>query len=111
MEEYKRYIRTDEGKIEDLTRCRVSEDLVGKPFNPPHGWLIYREHIIATDDNLEELIDEYVLDEYGHYCVIGDIEARDMAERYYGTVYGAIWTDKGLIFVAKMNDKGELELL
>lgn len=26
-------------------------------------------------------------------------------------VYGAIWTDKGLIYVAKMNDKGELELL
>ena len=25
--------------------------------------------------------------------------------------YGAIWTDKGLIYVAKMNDKGELELL
>lgn len=26
-------------------------------------------------------------------------------------VYGAIWTDKGLIYVAKMNNKGELELL
>ena len=26
-------------------------------------------------------------------------------------LYGAIWTDKGLIYVAKMNDKGELELL
>jgi hypothetical protein len=26
-------------------------------------------------------------------------------------LYGAIWTDKGLIYVAKMNEKGELELL
>lgn len=26
-------------------------------------------------------------------------------------LYGAIWTNKGLIYVAKMNDKGELELL
>lgn len=26
-------------------------------------------------------------------------------------IKGAIWTDKGLIYVAKMNDKGELELL
>ena len=26
-------------------------------------------------------------------------------------IYGAIWTDKGLIYVAKMNKKGELELL
>ena len=26
-------------------------------------------------------------------------------------IYGAIWTNKGLIYVAKMNEKGELELL
>ena len=26
-------------------------------------------------------------------------------------IYGAIWTSKGLIYVAKMNDKGELCLL
>ena len=26
-------------------------------------------------------------------------------------LFGAIWTDEGLIYVAKMNDKGELELL
>lgn len=26
-------------------------------------------------------------------------------------IYGAIWTDKGLIFVAKMNKEGELELI
>jgi len=26
-------------------------------------------------------------------------------------IYGFIWTDKGLIYVAKMNEKGELELL
>lgn len=26
-------------------------------------------------------------------------------------IFGAIWTDKGLIYVAKMNNKGELELL
>ena len=32
-------------------------------------------------------------------------------EPYFWTVYGAIWTEKGLIYVAKMNDKGELELL
>ena len=26
-------------------------------------------------------------------------------------IYGAIWTPKGLIYVAKMNDKGELTLI
>jgi hypothetical protein len=32
-------------------------------------------------------------------------------EPYHWKVYGAIWTDKGLIYVAKMNEKGELELI
>lgn len=32
-------------------------------------------------------------------------------EPYFWTVYGAIWTEKGLIYIAKMNEKGELELL
>jgi hypothetical protein len=26
-------------------------------------------------------------------------------------IYGAVWTDEGLIYVAQMNKKGELELL
>ena len=30
---------------------------------------------------------------------------------YILNLYGAIWTDKGLIYVAKMNEKGKLELL
>ena len=37
-----------------------------------------------------------------------------MAKGYAGKnghIKGAIWTDKGLIYVAKMNEKGELELL
>lgn len=29
----------------------------------------------------------------------------------YDIIYGAIWTDKGLIYVAKMNSTGELELI
>lgn len=29
----------------------------------------------------------------------------------YYDYYGAIWTDKGLIYVAKLNKKGKLELL
>ena len=38
---------------------------------------------------------------------------QDMLEYYKRDykVYGAIWTDKGLIYIAKMNEKGELELI
>ena len=66
---------------------------------------------IKQSDNIEELCDEFVLCEDNHYCVVGDVEAKEMATTNYGTIYGAIWTNKGLIHVAKMNEKGELESL
>lgn len=61
-------------------------------------------------DTIEDLCDEFVIvDKYGNKprMVITDGFAVKMGH----TVYGAIWTDKGLIYVAKMNEKGELELL
>lgn len=36
---------------------------------------------------------------------------QEIKDKKIHNYYGAIWTDKGLICVAKMNDKGELELL
>lgn len=66
---------------------------------------------INQADTIEELCNEFVLCEDNHYCIVSDIEAKEMATTNYGIIYGAIWTDKGLIYVAKMNDKGELELL
>ena len=69
----------------------------------------FQDHIVRTADTVEELCDEYVrvnkdIHEY--------LASEDKPTRYKGSeIYGAIWTDKGLIYVAKMNDKGELELL
>ena len=60
------------------------------------------------------MCDEFVvwLDENNYHCFTTTnylyvYQNRDKAK----DVFGAIWTDKGLIFVAKMNDKGELELI
>ena len=93
-----KYIRTKDG-IQALYIDEFTEE--GKEY--------YKNCKIT--DTIEELCDEFVLCEDNHYCVIGDVEAKEMATTNYGTIYGAIWTDKGLIYVAKMNDKGELELL
>ena len=73
--------------------------------------------VINQADTIEELCDEFVIKAYCSNepflfmkeqmdikCFIKKCE-KDT------TIYGAIWTDKGLIYVAKMNDKGELELL
>ena len=80
--------------------------------------------IITRSDNLEDLIDEYVVD-CKHkdsikkhpfiYTLPKNIKAYylDLSQEIQDatTIYGAIWTSKGLIYVAKMNKDGEWELI
>ena len=70
-------------------------------------------------DTIEELCDEFVVI-YNEsrkftkpftsvYCDIKDVlKEHDLSEC---KIYGAIWTELGLKYVAKMNAEGELELL
>ena len=66
-------------------------------------------------DTIEELCDEFVIADVEHKCwervfkPALELVLKDYEKPY--EVYGAIWTNKGLIYVAKMNEKGELELL
>lgn len=72
----------------------------------------YREEdIIAQADTIEELCDEIVVVVDDYPVVVRDDERIEIWKQKYpsATFYGAIWTSKGLIYVAKMNDKGELE--
>ena len=65
-------------------------------------------------DTIEELCDEFVI-------IHKELNGNHTIHRAFwfakdefdsgNEVYGAIWTDKGLIYVAKMNIKGELELI
>lgn len=119
MKEFKRFIKTDEGRVEDLTRCKVSEDLVGKPFNPPDGWLIYRDSIVKDTDTLEEMCEEFVLVAPYRFKLpktTSDLnrdfdEMKDFYTDKDDIIYGAVWTDKGLKYIAKVNEEGELCLL
>ena len=70
-------------------------------------------------DTIEELCDEFVAfknnEDYGilsakDYLASSRWEMEDSAKNGY-QIYGAIWTDKGLIYVAKMNEEGDLELI
>ena len=58
-------------------------------------------------DTIEELCDEFVFNET---LIYDETEMKWLVSQGC-EVYGCIWTDKGLIYVAKMNEKGELELL
>ena len=63
-------------------------------------------------DTIEELCDEFVIVGTNWQQIIDLESARYNLKRPKELkVYGAIWTDKGLNYVAKMNDKGEFELL
>lgn len=123
------YIRTDKGKLYNLDDLYVTK-LKGEPYGVKEsGILVYKKNIIKQTDTIDELCDcfiykkqifkscriikhnlygefeEYIrLEDIGGFFI--DIELEECQE-----VKGAIWTDKGLIYKAEMNDKGELELL
>ena len=90
-------------------------------FNDDADYMQYdniKGHIVKVADTIEELCDEFIIE--NDYC--GQISQ----SRYFDfevakqnidiasndVIYGALRiAGKGLIYVAKMNEKGELELL
>lgn len=116
-----KYIRTKQGHIYK----RLYKD---GALNRGVGYIVqgvimpFGEDVIEESDTIEELCDEFVykyVNPY-HQKTKPCYELVDMTlENMKGTMemtsgatfYGAIWTDEGLIYVAKMNNKGEFELL
>ena len=107
-----KYIRTKDGCITE------GNFEIGKTIATLYGdEQITKEN---TADTIEELCDEFVRS-YKGYCRLLDLSNENpkkifleyskykMPERV--EIFGAIWTDKGLIYVAKLNERGELELI
>ena len=115
-----KYIRTkDENNlIIDLTNMQL-------PYNLTDEYIDFNKFgmfkIIKQADTIKELCDKVIKirtsknGQQTHlFFNITDLPLlKEQFIKYKGDcpVYLAIWTDKGLIYVAKMNDKGELELL
>ncbi len=101
-----RYIRTEEGF--------VFETRNDDPFTIVDGCMDFfklgvRCKIKGEADTIEELCDCY-----DDYCEEDDshfISTDEPVRRYGHEIYGAVWRKFGLWYVAKMNDKGEFELL
>lgn len=70
--------------------------------------VLWPSSIVKQSDDIEELFNCFVDHdcEYDTFLVTNDSMCRHNHE-----IYGAIWTKWGLKYVAKMNDKGEWELL
>lgn len=116
------YIRTKDGVYEVshlnayATHKRKGETLL-EGYKTAY---IKNENIVAQSENLEELCDGFYIDEGNEFSFYKENayedfeEAKEVFKKEFddtSTLYGFIKTRKGLIYVAKMNDKGELELL
>lgn len=107
------YIRVKDGivpaKVFEFAD-RLRKELYGEGYD--------KEIIIKEADAIEELCDMFVVDYGDDHIVSWSFEVLEEHYEFYGKDYlqvkgryGAIWTDKGLIYVAKMNANGELELI
>ena len=106
-----KYIRTKETIFEvvDENEKVFYVKAKGNPHNT-YGKSKCQTNIINQADTIEELCDVLVSIRDNWHDIWNDFEdCKVLCSE--SEIYGAIWTDKGLIYVAKMNDKGELELL
>lgn len=107
------YIRTKDGRIIDTTKIVTGSKFMDFATNDESFRVIFKTEPLAKSENLAELCDEFI-DEEQHYIIqnknlLKDIPNKPALKNH--TIYGAIWTSKGLIYVAKMNENGELVLI
>ena len=129
------YIRT-KNKIYQVESTLRDNGFV-KGYNVGYMAFITKDQVIKQSENLEELCDEFcyikngVVSQYltisfkykrdDEFCALRNkltanaiVEISKGISKYElenGELKFAIWTSKGLIYVAKMNEKGKLELI
>ena len=72
---------------------------------------LHKVYVRKEADTIEELCDEFVCGKNHLLLKLYELKSEDFKEDVKDIVYGAIWTDKGLIYVAKINEKGVFVLL
>lgn len=89
-----------------------------KGYNVGEMEFIRKEQVINQSENLFELIDEFVVirdntktNQLVRTDNIEYLKEIMKEDKRIIDVKGAIWTEWGLKYVAKLNDKGELELI
>lgn len=113
-----RYARTIDGTVNEiLAESDNAVTLRPNGFARPDWHIECRKSkILKESDDVEKLFDEYVVDAFGAHCNCQKKEDFDKLVDIFPPdfnfkMYGAVWTDRGLIYVARMNDKGEWKLL
>lgn len=100
------YIRTKDGRIVDTENAYE-----------PLQWAEQARDYALTEreaNTIEELCDRFVVIDKETKKVMNIVAFWEYAKLWVSwkyNIYGAIWTDKGLIYVAKMNSDGKLVLI
>lgn len=120
------YIRTKDGRIaevkENMAIKRCSENVLRLVYKDNQSICVLNgnDDIIKQSENLEELCDGFYIDEGNEFSFYEENAYEDFEEAkkdfltnfdQTSTLYAFIKTDKGLIYVAKMNESGDLELI
>lgn len=112
-----KYIRTKQGKIDEVIGETELHWIV-KDIPEVKGALLHKSFVVQQASTIEDLCDEFIFDDgYGTplLCTYKELTYwfNYSKKQQYKTrnCYGAIWTAKGLVYVAKLNDKRELELI
>ena len=106
------YIRTKDGiyKVESTLR----DNGIVKGYNVVEIGFIIKDQVIKQSENLEELCDRFVVMDKETKEVMNIVSFLAYAKLWSYckyNIYGAVWCEWGLKYVAKMNSTGELELL
>ena len=76
--------------------------------------VILKEQVIKQSENLEELCDRFVVMDKETKEVMNIVSFLEYAKLWSYckyNIYGAVWCEWGLKYVAKLDDKGELVLI
>lgn len=126
-----KYIRTKDGEIrividpnefDEEERRKIPDNCTMVEANNIYGCLIVEnKNIIKQADTIEELVDAWVFEEIeennhfysGRYfkLFLKETVLSFLKDKVYDNAYASIWVDGNLLKVAKLNEKGELELL
>ena len=115
-----KYVRVFDG-CDENEYITIHEEHCESVANMQNGGFDFEGCIIKQADNIEELCDGYVIDHPINAFKFFYIK-EDMQKYLFNTcfrmfclnelkIYALIRTEKGLIYAAKMNEKGEFELL
>ena len=115
-----KYIRTEKGIYEASKTISVNfkECYIEAYDTQLERWV--KKDIIKQADTIEELCDCFVqiisngtIKQRSIFSDLHHLKIRKENYEIYNKVdtFGAIWTDKGLIYVAKMNEDGKLVLI